>query len=109
MRTFPDLRMRALVEDAHRAQQLLDQSQHAEARDLFAGVRARARKLGIDSAYLAWGIAICTDLAGDAEMAFTVARALGDQALAAECDAQAAGIATKAVPFAIPATLGPAC
>lgn len=208
MRTFPDLRMRALVDDAHRAQQLLDQSEHAEARDLFVAVRARARKLGIDSAYLAWGAAIATDLAGDTEMAFThvqesvvldpmnpaaqhsfdiiawklrnalaeptraaddpstprlyrllleageadvgshvamarhhhhagrhaeaaalldavtrlspvsrdawllravVARALGDERLAAECDAQVAGLAAQAVPFAIPATPGPAC
>ncbi len=36
-------------------------------------------------------------------------RALGDDALAAECDAQSAGLATRAVPFAIPASPGPAC
>lgn len=106
MRTFPDIRMRALTADAQRAQQLLDQNQHAEARELFASVRARARKLGLDSAYLAWGVAIATDLW---LLRAVVARALGDGALAAECDAQAAGLATRAVPFAIPASPGPAC
>lgn len=208
MRTFPDVRMRALTGDTQRAQQLLDQDQHAEARDLFASVRARARKLGLDSAYLAWGVAVATDLAGDPEMAFTlvqestaldsfnpaaqrsfdviawklrsaladparaaddpstprvyrllleageadvpshvamarhhhhagrhaeamtllravtllapvsrdawlleavVARALGDEAAALECDAQAAALAARDVPFGIPASPGPAC
>lgn len=40
MRTFPDLRMHALAEDPHRAQQLLDQNQHAEACEVLASVRA---------------------------------------------------------------------
>ncbi len=32
--------MRALVEDTHRPQQLLDQNQHAEVREVFASARA---------------------------------------------------------------------
>jgi len=70
MRTFPDLRMRQLTQDAGRAQGLLDQSQHREARELFTEVRARARKLGLDSAYLDWGVAVCSDYLGELEMAF---------------------------------------
>ena len=39
LRTFPHPRMRAPVEDAHRAEQLVDQNPHAEARDLLAVVQ----------------------------------------------------------------------
>jgi hypothetical protein len=72
MRTFPDFRMRSLVDEAHSAQQLLDQNQHAEARARFTSVRARAQKLGLDSAYLAWGAAVCADLMGEPEVAFVM-------------------------------------
>lgn len=70
LRTFPDIRMRQLVRDGQRAQQLLDQSQYQEARAIFTATRARARKLGLDSAYLTWGVALCTDLMGEPEVAF---------------------------------------
>lgn len=70
MRTFPDFRMRQLTLDGHRAQELLDQSQYREARELFTEVRARARKLGMASAYLDWGVAIASDYLGEFEMAF---------------------------------------
>jgi tetratricopeptide (TPR) repeat protein len=71
LRTFPDVRMRALVVEAHRAQQLLDQSNYSEARKAFVSVSAKARQLGLASAYLAWGAAVCTDLMGEPELAFT--------------------------------------
>ena len=35
MRTFPDLRMRQLVWDVHRAQKCLDDGEYEQARDLF--------------------------------------------------------------------------
>jgi tetratricopeptide (TPR) repeat protein len=70
MRTFPDLRMRDLVWDAQRAQQLLDQNSYQEAKELFGSVRARARKLGVDSSYLAWGLAVVHDFLGELEVAF---------------------------------------
>jgi tetratricopeptide (TPR) repeat protein len=62
--------MRDLVWDAQRAQQLLDQNSHQEAKELFTSVRARSRKLGIDSSYLAWGLAVAHDFLGELEMAF---------------------------------------
>jgi tetratricopeptide (TPR) repeat protein len=62
--------MRPLTDDAQRAQQLLDRGEHAEGRALFASVRARARKLGLDSAYLAWGAAVCADLMNEPEEAY---------------------------------------
>jgi tetratricopeptide (TPR) repeat protein len=71
MRTFPDIRMRGLVAGAQRAQDFLDRGNYREARDAFAEMRARARKLGFDSAYLAWGLAVATDYLGELEMAFT--------------------------------------
>lgn len=40
MRTFPDLRMCTLAEDARRAPQLLDPNEHGEGRNLFAPVAA---------------------------------------------------------------------
>jgi tetratricopeptide (TPR) repeat protein len=70
MRTFPDLRMRELVCDVQQAQQLLDQNSYKEAKELFMSVRARARKLGMESSYLAWGLAIAHDYLGELEMAF---------------------------------------
>jgi tetratricopeptide (TPR) repeat protein len=71
MRTFPDLRIRGVVTDAGRAQELLDRGEYRESRDLFTQVRARAGKLGLDSAYLAWGIAVTSDYLGDLDVAFT--------------------------------------
>jgi tetratricopeptide (TPR) repeat protein len=70
MRTFPDIRIRAIVADAQRAQQLLDSNEYAQARELFTAVRTRAAKLGLDSAYLAWGIAVTSDYLGELEVAF---------------------------------------
>lgn len=71
MRTFPDLRMRSIVSGAQRAQDLLDRGEHREARDAFTEVRARAGRLGLDSAYLAWGVAVTSDYLGELEVAFT--------------------------------------
>jgi tetratricopeptide (TPR) repeat protein len=71
MRTFPDLRIRDVMADAHRAQERMDRSEYRESRDLFPQVRARAGKLGLDSAYLAWGIAVTSDYLGELDVAFT--------------------------------------
>ena len=70
MMTFPDIRMRALLQEANRAQKLLDDQQYEESRNAFAEVRARAKRLGLDSAYLAWGVAVTSDYLGDTDMAF---------------------------------------
>ncbi len=70
MRTFPDLRIRDAVWEAQRASRLLDDRQWAEARDAFGALRSRAAKLGLDSAYLAWGLAVALDNLGETEMAF---------------------------------------
>jgi len=71
MRTFPDLRFRALANDAQRAHELMDRAEYRESRDLFTQVRARAAKLGLDSAYLTWGIAVTSDYLGELDVAFT--------------------------------------
>jgi tetratricopeptide (TPR) repeat protein len=71
MRTFPDLRMRSIVSGAQRAQEHLDRGEHREARDAFTEVRARACKLGLDSAYLSWGVAVTSDYLGELDVAFT--------------------------------------
>ena len=71
MRTFPDLRMRQLVWDVHRAQKCLDDGEYEQARDLFLELRARARKLGAESAHVHWALAVAYDNLGELEMAFT--------------------------------------
>jgi hypothetical protein len=77
MRTFPDLRIRNVVWGSQRAAQLLDERKWDEARDAFTALRARAGKLGVDSSYLAWGLAVALDNLGDYEMAFeTVSEAV---------------------------------
>lgn len=70
MRTFPDLRMRQLMWEARKAQKHVDEGEHHEGRDAFLSLRARARKLGIESAYLCWGLAVAYDNLGELEMAF---------------------------------------
>jgi hypothetical protein len=70
MRTFPDIRFRGLLQQANHAQQLLDEQQHDESRKAFVAARARAKRLGFDSAYLAWGVAVTSDYLGDTDMAF---------------------------------------
>ena len=77
MRTFPDLRIRDAVWDTQRAGRLLDDREWAEAREAFTSLRARVAKLGLDSAYLAWGLAVALDNLGETEMAFeTVSEAV---------------------------------
>ncbi len=71
MRTFPDLRIRGVMADAQRAQEHLDRGEYRESRDLFTQVSARAAKLGLESAYLTWGIAVSSDYLGDLDVAFT--------------------------------------
>lgn len=208
MRTFPDLRMRDAVWETQRAARLLDEREWEKARDAFTALRGRVAKLGIDSAYVAWGLAVALDNLGELEMAFeavgeaialdpmnpaahhsfdvvasrlraaladpsrppgdpstpriyallqhageadvpshlamarhlahagereaalrlldavtllapvsrdawlqkaALARALGDEPLALQCDAQAAAVAGSRIPFAVPAPRGAAC
>ena len=71
MRTFPDQRIREVLWEVHRAQKLLEETDYAEARDLFLQLRARATKLGLRSAYLLWGLAGAYDNLGELELAFS--------------------------------------
>jgi hypothetical protein len=70
MRIFPDVRIRDAVWESQRAARLLDEREWAAARDAFTALRARTAKLGLCSAYLAWGLAVALDNLGDIEMAF---------------------------------------
>jgi tetratricopeptide (TPR) repeat protein len=70
MRTFPDLRIRDAVWETQRAGRLLDERDWAGAREAFAALRARVAKLGLQSSYVAWGLAVALDNLGETEMAF---------------------------------------
>ena len=72
MRTFPDLRFRGLNSLTQRARRFLDEDHYPEARDAFAEARALAAKLGVGSAYLAWGLAVALDLNKETEAAFKI-------------------------------------
>jgi hypothetical protein len=61
MRTFPDLRIREVLWETHRIQKLLDEGEHEQARALALEVRARAAKLGLQSSYLTWCLAVAHD------------------------------------------------
>lgn len=71
MRTFPDLKMREVLREGQRAQKLLEEGDYPEARDLFLQLRARARKLGLRSGYLLWGLGVAYDNLGELELAFS--------------------------------------
>lgn len=71
MRTFPDVRMRSYVADSNRVSELLDGGQHADAKALALDLRERARKIGLESGYVSWALAVACDYLGELEMAFT--------------------------------------
>jgi len=70
MRTFPDLRIRETVWESQRAGRLLDDRDWAAARDAFTAIRARVAKLGVESSYVIWGLAVALDNLGEIDMAF---------------------------------------
>ena len=70
MRTFPDVRMRKVINAVRRAQQQLDEGEYVEARDGFLEAKALSRKLGLTSAYVDWALAVVFDNLGELEMAF---------------------------------------
>lgn len=70
MRTFPDLRIRELLFKSSHAQQLLDGGNYEEGRQAFVEVRALARRLGIASGFIDWGLAVACDQLGDLERAY---------------------------------------
>jgi hypothetical protein len=73
MRTFPDLRMRRIIWDTRGAQ-----------------LRARARKLGVGSPYVAWGLAVAYDNLGELEMAELAMRCAAEAAAVNAADTRSA-------------------
>lgn len=73
MMTFPDLRMRELQDRAARARTHYDEGRFVDAREGFLAARQLARRLGVDSAYLATSLALSTEQCGDLETAFAIA------------------------------------
>ena len=59
-----------LLDGAKRGFELLDERNPAEALKVFREVLAEARKAGIESANLLWGVAVASDYTGELEMAF---------------------------------------
>ncbi|MCM2333900.1 MAG: tetratricopeptide repeat protein [Anaeromyxobacteraceae bacterium] len=70
MPTFTDPQFRELDAVNRRAQEQLDKSDWAGALKTFQEVAELARKLGIDTSWASWGLAICNDNLGDLTMAF---------------------------------------
>lgn len=70
MRTYPDNRIRAVLSETYAARKHLDAGEYAEARDAFLAMRAKAKKLGIESQFLAWGLAVAYDNLGELELAY---------------------------------------
>lgn len=70
MRTFPDVRIRSLMNKVRKATNLVEKGEHAEAQTVLADVRAQAAKAGIESAFVVWNIAVCQQALGDLEAAF---------------------------------------
>ena len=65
-----DKRTKHLFAGAKRGFALLDEQNPAEALKVFREVLADARKAGVHSANLLWGIAVASDYTGELEMAF---------------------------------------
>ena len=70
MPTFSDPKFRELDAKNRSAQEQLDKGDWAGALKTFQEVADRARKLGIDTSWASWGLAICNDNLGDIGMAF---------------------------------------
>jgi tetratricopeptide (TPR) repeat protein len=65
-----DKRTKHLLGGAKRGFELLDERNPEEALKVFREVLAEARKAGIASANLLWGVAVASDYTGELEMAF---------------------------------------
>lgn len=70
MRTFPDARIRTLIAGLRKATTLIEKGEHAEAQTVLFDVRARAAKVGVESAFLVWNLAVCQEAVGELETAF---------------------------------------
>lgn len=70
MRTFPDVRIRGLLNDVRSATEMISNDAHAEACELLEGVRARALEAGIDSPYVNCSLAVCFEKLDELEAAF---------------------------------------
>jgi tetratricopeptide (TPR) repeat protein len=65
-----DKRTKHLLRGVKRGFDLMDERNPAEALKVFREVLAEARKAGIESANLLWGVAVASDHTGELEMAF---------------------------------------
>ena len=65
-----DKRVKHLLTGSKRGFELLDNREPAEALKVFREVLVEARKAGIESANLLWGVAVASDYTGELEMAF---------------------------------------
>lgn len=70
MRTFPDGRIRGVLGEVGRAQQLADEGKLSEAREVLVEQRAKAQQLGLESAYVEWALCVVCDRLGEIEMAW---------------------------------------
>ena len=71
MRTYPDSRIAEVVWETRRLQKLIDDGEAEQAKALAPEVKAKAAKLGLQSGYLSWCLAVAHDLQGELDMAFT--------------------------------------
>lgn len=70
MRTFPDVRICTLIAGLRNATTLIEKGDHVEALKVLLDVRARAAKVGVESAFLVWNLAVCEEALGEFEAAF---------------------------------------
>lgn len=70
MRTYPDLRMKPLVELAELAGRQWSDHEYDEALASFRRLEGELARLGLQSGWVQWGIATCFDAKGDLLMAF---------------------------------------
>lgn len=75
MRTFPDVRIRAVRELVQRGSSAGRAGDHAAALEAFRQAAARCEALGLGSAWLQWAIAVALDNEGEPEMALVEIRA----------------------------------
>lgn len=62
MRTFPDVRMRALVEQAAYAQRLLQEHEYPAALVELRALEGRLAQLGLQSVWVKWALCVAHDL-----------------------------------------------
>ena len=62
MRTFPDVRMRALVEQAAYAQRLIQEHEYPAALVELRALDGRLAQLGLQSVWVKWALCVAHDL-----------------------------------------------